>query len=272
VAAEELREDVEFEAVDELYSPRRLRRTRHVWLAYRGNKEEPVGAASLIAVPGLEFQLSRNRCDLLLHPSLPESDALGVVASLLKHLPWHIGTLSLMPIPVIADQISVPALLKLGVEFCSPPIAKESGLEKSPPFLSHVDRFYSKLLVRAEKHACSHRCQCRYDYDKKLFEKLPHGRSSGVGRPYRLEHPQSVHETWRETSTIYVALIDSGRAPKPQTTFHCSTRTRLPPSTVLVRPASLGKLCIDVCEIEERYKGKGPIRRMCAESFGGSFV
>jgi len=61
----------------------------------------------------------------------------------------------------------------------------------------------------------------------------------GVGRPYRLEHPQSVHETWRETSTIYVALIDS-REPRTADDFSLFNATRLPPVTVLVRPASLG--------------------------------
>jgi hypothetical protein len=61
----------------------------------------------------------------------------------------------------------------------------------------------------------------------------------GVGRPYRLEHPQSVHETRRETPTIYVALIDSteSRTADDFSSFHA---TRLPPVTVLVRPASLG--------------------------------
>src|SRR5882762_5745266 len=45
ITAEELEQDVEFAAVDELYRGVGLRRTRHVWLAYRANKEEPIGAA-----------------------------------------------------------------------------------------------------------------------------------------------------------------------------------------------------------------------------------
>ncbi len=75
----------------------------------------------------------------------------------------------------------------------------------------------------------------------------------GVGRPYRLEHPQSVHETWRETSTIYVALIDSGE-PRTADDFSLFNATRLPPSNGSRPPRELGKLCIDVCEIEERYR------------------
>src|ERR1700681_953636 len=85
VAAEELTGDVEFEAVNELYRRVGLRRTRHVWLAYRGNKHEPVGAAIAYRGPlGLNFSYLENRCDLLLHPTLTESDAFSVVASLLK--------------------------------------------------------------------------------------------------------------------------------------------------------------------------------------------
>jgi len=43
ITAEELEQDVEFTAVDELYRGVGLRRMRHVWLAYRANKEEPIG-------------------------------------------------------------------------------------------------------------------------------------------------------------------------------------------------------------------------------------
>jgi hypothetical protein len=55
-------------AVDELYRGVGLRRTRHVWLAYRANKEEPVGAAIAYRGPlGVNFSYLENRCDLLLH-------------------------------------------------------------------------------------------------------------------------------------------------------------------------------------------------------------
>src|SRR5256885_11585465 len=43
IMAEELGQDVEFSSVDELYRDVGLRRTRHVWLAYRVNKESPSG-------------------------------------------------------------------------------------------------------------------------------------------------------------------------------------------------------------------------------------
>jgi hypothetical protein len=153
VAAEELREDVEFEAVDELYRRVGLRRTRHVWLAYRGNKEEPVGAAIAYRGPlGLNFSYLENRCDLLLHPNLPESESLSVVASLLKASSVAYRDFELDAIPVITDQIAVPALLKLGVEFVRHYCQGIWLKEGQPRFYRHVDRFYSKLLVRAEKH------------------------------------------------------------------------------------------------------------------------
>jgi hypothetical protein len=153
VTAEELTGDVEFEAVDELYRRVGLRRTRHVWLAYRGNREEPVGAAIVYRGPlGLNFSYLENRCDLLLHPALPESEALGVVASLLRASSVAYRDFELDEIPVIADQIAVPALVKLGVEFvryyCQGIWLKEGN----PGFYRHVDRFYSRLLVRAERH------------------------------------------------------------------------------------------------------------------------
>jgi hypothetical protein len=153
VTAEELAGDVEFEAVDELYRRVGLRRTRHVWLAYRGSKDEPLGAAIAYRGPlGLNFSYLENRCVLLLHPGLPESEALGVVGALLKACSAAYRDFELDEFPVIADQIAVPALLKLGVEFVRHYCQGIWLKEGNPGFYRHVDRFYSKLLVRAEKH------------------------------------------------------------------------------------------------------------------------
>jgi hypothetical protein len=153
VAAEELKGDVEFEAVDELYRRVGLRRTRHVWLAYRSNREEPVGAAIVYRGPlGLNFSYLENRCDLLLNPSLPESEALGVVASLLRTSSVAYRDFELDEIPVIADQIAVPALVKLGVDFVRHYCQGIWLKEGNAGFYRHVDRFYSRLLVRAERH------------------------------------------------------------------------------------------------------------------------
>jgi hypothetical protein len=153
VTAEELMGDVQFEAVDELYRRVGLRRTRHIWLAYKGYKDEPVGAAIAYRGPlGLNFSYLENRCDLLLHPSLPAPDALGVTASLLKASSVAYRDFELDEIPVITDQIAVPAMLKLGVEFVRHYCQGIWLKEGNPRFYRHVDRFYSKLLVRVEKH------------------------------------------------------------------------------------------------------------------------
>src|SRR5256714_2737850 len=62
IMAEELGHDVEFTAVDELYRDVGLRRTRHVWLAYRVNKDEPIGAAIAYRGPlGVNFSYLENR-------------------------------------------------------------------------------------------------------------------------------------------------------------------------------------------------------------------
>jgi hypothetical protein len=153
VAAEELTGDVEFEAVDELYRRVGLRRTRHVWLAYRRNSEEPVGAAIAYRGPlGLNFSYLENRCDLLLQPTLPKSEVLGVVSSLLKASSVAYRDFELNEIPVITDQIAIPAMLKLGVEFVRHYCQGIWLKDGHPGFYQHVDRFYSKLLVRAERH------------------------------------------------------------------------------------------------------------------------
>src|SRR3989475_3673866 len=61
ITAEELEQDVEFTAVDELYRGVGLRRTRHVWLAYRANKKEPIGAGIAFPVPfGVNFSYLEN--------------------------------------------------------------------------------------------------------------------------------------------------------------------------------------------------------------------
>ena len=154
VAAEQLATDPELTEVDQLYREVGLKRTRHVWLAFKGNKEEPVGAAIAYRGPlGLNFSYIENRCDLLLHPTLPESDAVHVVASLLRAATSVYEDFELDAIPVIAEEIAAPALYKLGAEFlrhyCQGTWLQEGQLR----FYRHVDGFYARLLARLEKHA-----------------------------------------------------------------------------------------------------------------------
>jgi hypothetical protein len=150
--AEELANDPELKAVDELYRRVGLRRTRHIWLAYRPRKDEPIGAAIAYRGPlGLNFSYIENRCDLLLHPAVAESEAPGVVAALLKASSVAYEDFELDTIPVIAEEVAGPALLQLGAEFlrhyCQGIWLKDGQLR----FYRHVDAFYSKLLSRAER-------------------------------------------------------------------------------------------------------------------------
>jgi hypothetical protein len=102
---------------------------------------------------GLNFSYIENRCDLLLHPTLPEGDALDVVSSLLRASASAYEDFELDAIPVIAEEIAAPALIQLGAEFlrhyCQGTWLQEGQLR----FYRHVDGFYSRLLARAEKHA-----------------------------------------------------------------------------------------------------------------------
>ena len=152
--AEQLATDTELTAVDELYREVGLRRTRRVWLAYREYKDEPIGAAVVYRGPlGLNFSYIENRCDLLLHPTLPEADVVDVVASLLRASASAYEDFELDAIPVIAEEIAAPALLQLGGEFlrhyCQGTWLQDGQIR----FYRHVDGFYSRLLARVEKHA-----------------------------------------------------------------------------------------------------------------------
>jgi hypothetical protein len=154
LTAEQLATDPELNEVNQLYQEVGLRRTRRVWLAYRGYKDEPIGAVIAYRGPlGLNFSYIENRCDLLLHPTLPEADAVDVVASLLRASSSAYEDFELDTIPVIAEEIASPALLQLGAEFvrhyCQGTWLQQGQLR----FYRHIDGFYSRLLARAEKHS-----------------------------------------------------------------------------------------------------------------------
>jgi len=73
VAAEQTGNGSRIGRGDQLYREVGLRRTRHIWMAYREYKDEPIGAVIAYRGPlGLNFSYIENRCDLLLHPTLPE--------------------------------------------------------------------------------------------------------------------------------------------------------------------------------------------------------
>jgi len=154
VAAEQLLTDPELTEVDQLYREVGLRRSRRVWLAYREYKDEPIGAVIAYRGPlGLNFSYIENRCDLLLHPTLPEGDVLDVVSSLLRASASAYEDFELDAIPVIAEEIAAPALIQLGAEFLRHYCQGTWLQEGQPRFYRHVDGFYSRILTRVERHA-----------------------------------------------------------------------------------------------------------------------
>lgn len=152
IAGEDLLGDVELKSVDEMYRGVGLRRTRSVWVAYQGTRAEPVGAAIVYRGPlGINFSYLENRCDLLLHPTMPAGEVPGAVASLLTAACTAYQDFELDEIPVIADEMATEVLLKFGAEFlrhyCQG-IWLKAGHQG---FYQHVDGFYSKLLARVGK-------------------------------------------------------------------------------------------------------------------------
>jgi hypothetical protein len=153
LTAEELAVDVELRAVDELYRSVGLRRTRQVWLAYRKSKNDPIGAAIAYRGPlGANFSYLENRCDLLLHPALADSEVQDVLVPLLKAASSAYQDFELDVIPVIADPIGSRTLVTLGAEYlrdyCQGIWLKGGNLR----FYRHIEGFYSKIQARIDRH------------------------------------------------------------------------------------------------------------------------
>ena len=158
IAGEDLLGDVELKTVDEMYRAVGLRRTRSVWIAYQGTRREPIGAAIAYRGPlGINFSYLENRCELLLHPTLPVSELRGAVACLLSASSAAYRDFELDEIPLIADEMASGILLQMGAEFlrhyCQG-IWLKAGHQG---FYQHVDAFYSRLLARAGKHSLKRR-------------------------------------------------------------------------------------------------------------------
>ena len=152
LSAEELERDPELQAVDDLYRSVGLRRTRRIWLAYRRGTDEAAGAAIAYRGPlGLNFSFIENRCDLLLHPSLLETDAAAVTATLLQASAAAYGDFELDDIPVVADRAAAPALSRMGGRFLRDYCQGIWLKDGQQAMFHHVDRFYARLINRAER-------------------------------------------------------------------------------------------------------------------------
>jgi hypothetical protein len=152
ITGEDLLGDVELRSVDEMYRSVGLRRTRSVWLAYKGSRRDPVGAAIAYRGPlGVNFSYLENRCDLLLHPTLPESEVSETASALLSASSEAYSDFELEEIPVIAEEMATHVLFKLGVQFLRHYCQGIWLKDGHPRFYRHVDGFYSKLLARMER-------------------------------------------------------------------------------------------------------------------------
>jgi hypothetical protein len=150
VTAEELDCDVELKLVDCLYRNVGLRRTRHVWLAYRAGVA--IGAALAYRGPlGLNFSFLENRCELLLDPTLSEADATAATVALIGASKEAYADFELADIPVVADTTGAPALCALGGQFLRN-YCQGIWLKGGQPALyRHVDRFYARVVNRVER-------------------------------------------------------------------------------------------------------------------------
>jgi hypothetical protein len=152
-AAEELAGDVPFKSLDGLYRRVGLRRMRHVFLAYRKNTEQLVGAAIAYRGPlGLNFSYLENRCDLLLPLYLSAGETDRAARALLGVATTVYDDFELNEIPVIAAEQAANAVVRAGGQFvrhyCQC-IWLKDGYARS---YRHVDSFYSKVLVRSGRH------------------------------------------------------------------------------------------------------------------------
>jgi hypothetical protein len=152
VTAEDFNNDVGLDEVNEIYRSVDLKRNRQIWLAYRDQKDEPIGAAIAYRGPlGVNLSFIENRCDLLLHPTLPDSDTAPVVSSLLNAASQAYVDFELDEIPVIADEVAATALHQIGGEFLRHYCQGIWLKDGQPRFYRHVDSFYSRLLQRMGK-------------------------------------------------------------------------------------------------------------------------
>ncbi len=154
VVAEGLAGDVEFAGIDQLYRRVGLRRTRRVWIAYRTRTQEALGAAIAYRGPlGINLSYLENRCDLLINPSVSPADTTSVARALLRAVSPAYEDFELDEIPLIADDHAAPACRLLGAEFLRHYCQGIWLKDGCSAFYRHVDAFYSRLLLRGERHA-----------------------------------------------------------------------------------------------------------------------
>jgi len=154
VIAEGLAGDVEFAGIDQLYRRVGLRRTRRVWLAYQTRTQEVLGAAIAYRGPlGINFSYLENRCDLLISPKVSQIETTKVARALLRAVSPAYQDFELDEIPLVVDSHSVQACRELGAEFLRHYCQGIWLKDGCSAFYRHIDAFYSRVLLRAEKNS-----------------------------------------------------------------------------------------------------------------------
>ena len=154
VVAEGLAGDVEFAGINQLYRRVGLRRTRHVWLAYRTGTQEVLGAVIAYRGPlGINFSYLENRCDLLISPTVSQNETSAVARALLRAAVEAYQDFELDEIPLIANDHAAQACRHLGADFLRHYCQGIWLKDGCSAFYHHIDGFYSRLLQRAEKQS-----------------------------------------------------------------------------------------------------------------------
>jgi hypothetical protein len=154
VVAEGLAGDVEFKGIDQLYRRVGLRRTRHVWIAYRTRTQEVLGAVVAYRGPlGINFSYLENRCDLLINPTVSQAETVDIARALMRAAASAYSDFELEEIPLIADDHAAQACRQIGGEFLRHYFQGVWLKDGCSAFYRHIDAFYSRALVRAEKQS-----------------------------------------------------------------------------------------------------------------------
>src|SRR5260370_7072814 len=110
-----------------------------------------MGAAIAYRGPlGVNFSYLENRCDLLLHPTLPESEVSEAASALLTACSKAYADFELEEIPVIAEEMATHVLYKLGAEFLRHYCQGISLKDGHPRSYPHVHCFYTNLFPPLE--------------------------------------------------------------------------------------------------------------------------
>lgn len=140
-------DDVQLDAVDQLYSRVGLRRFRRIWLAHIPGNDGPVGAALAYRGPlGLNFSFLENRCDLLISPTLTESQATDVATTLMTRTASIYQNFEPGSIPVVTDDRTARCLQAAGAALLRRYCQSVWLYEGFIPWYRHIEKFYERML------------------------------------------------------------------------------------------------------------------------------